>query len=327
MGFAMKRIRCCLSIVFSVALLIMAGFLNKAGARPVMQGDTPVSGDRSEVAGFSNNSHTKKKSDGIVRILAFGNSFSADALENYLFDLAKASGKKIIIGNLAIAGGSLANHITNLQNNLAPYIFTKIDSCGKKTITFSNPIGRILKSEPWDYISLQQVSHHSGMYETFVEPLSVLYKYVKENATHPDVKLVLHQTWAYARNSGHAGFSNYQKSQQIMYTAIVDTYKKAQKLINAYHIIPAGTAIQNARTSFIGDGFTRDGFHLQETYARYTVACTWFEKIFKTSVLGNSYKPSGFSNYYKEMAQHAAHFAVKRPYKITVLKRYQKDRP
>ncbi|WP_211316445.1 DUF4886 domain-containing protein [Niabella yanshanensis] len=322
----MKKVQSVLSTVLSIAFLITA-FLNETQARKTGTQELLMNNSGVNDPGLLKKKEARQLNrEGVVRVLAIGNSFSADALENYLYDLAEASGKKIIIGNLAIAGGSLADHIANLKHQSAPYIFTKIDSSGKKTVTFNNAIGPIVKSESWDYISLQQVSHHSGRYETFVETLPALYEYVKENASNPHVKLVLHQTWAYARNSGHTGFANYQNNQQLMYESIVNTYKKARKLINAYHIIPAGTAIQNARTSFIGDRFTRDGFHLEETYARYTVACTWFEQIFGISVLGNLYKPATLSDEYKEIAQHAAHFAVKRPGKVTPLKHYQKER-
>lgn len=322
----MKKLSFVLNTIFSIAF-VMAAFLSETQAKTTGQPALCAHHSRvDETGSFKKQDADQSKREDVVRVLAIGNSFSADALENYLYDLADASGKKIIIGNLAIAGGSLANHITNLQHNSAPYIFTRIDSNGKKTVTFNNAIEPIVKSESWDYISLQQVSHHSGMYETFVEDLPALYQYIKANASNPRVKLILHQTWAYARNSGHTGFANYQNNQQLMYESIVNTYKKARKLISADDIIPAGTAIQNARTSFIGDRFTRDGFHLEETYARYTVACTWFEKIFSISVLGNSYKPATLSDDYKEIAQHAAHFSVKRPGKVTVLRQYQKER-
>lgn len=323
----MKRMHYFLRTVLGVACLMMAVFFNASEARLVLKPGYPTASASVQHVTFplQQPGANQAKPDGVVRILAIGNSFSVDALESHLYDLAKASGKKIIVGNLAIAGGSLAQHVTNLQNNLVPYNFTKIDSAGNKTTTFNNAIEPILTSEPWDYISLQQVSQNSGMYETFIEPLPVLFKYLKEKATNPRVKLILHQTWAYAQNSGHTGFANYQNNQQIMFAAISDTYKKAGKLVKAYFIVPAGTAIQNARTSVLGDQFTRDGFHLEETYARYTAACAWFEKIFATSVLGNSYKPASISDYYKEMAQQAAHLAVKRPGKITVLKNYQKE--
>lgn len=37
-------------------------------------------------------------------------------------------------------------------------------------------------------------------------------------------------------------------------------------------IIPTGTAIQNARTSFVGDHMNRDGYHLDLKIGRYTAA-------------------------------------------------------
>ncbi len=49
-------------------------------------------------------------------------------------------------------------------------------------------------------------------------------------------------------------------------------------------VIPAGTAIQNARTSSQGDTYTRDGYHLEQTYGRFTAACVWFEKLFGKDV-------------------------------------------
>lgn len=263
--------------------------------------------------------------DDTVRILAIGNSFSVDALENYLYELATAAGCKVIIGNLAIPGGSLEQHVTNAQDSLQPYIYTKIDVKGNKTTTFNNAIEPVLKSEQWDYISLQQVSSNAGIYQTFTTPLPVLYQYLKGRATNPRVKFLLHQTWAYASDSDHPGFANYKNDQQIMYKAIVDTYNKAKRLIKADDIVPAGTAIQNGRTSFIGDRFTKDGSHLEQTYARYAVACTWFEKLFKKSVLGNSFKPETISTYYRNMAQQAAHYAVLKPNQVTRLNYYMQE--
>ncbi len=322
----MKRVLYVLSTLLGIAFLTIAVFPIQTQARQGAASGVAVTEKGPVVSAILKTClRDEPKRKEVIRVLAIGNSFSADALENYLYELAQASGKRIVIGNVAIAGGSLSNHITNLQNNLTPYIFTKIDSSGKKTVTFDNAITPILRSEHWDYISLQQVSQHSGMYETFVEPLPALCRYIKENATNPKVKLVLHQTWAYSQNSGHPGFANYQNNQQVMYASIVNTYKRAQKLIKAEHIVPAGTAIQNARTSFIGDRLTRDGFHLEESYARYTVACTWYEKIFGVSVLGNSFKPASISDEYKVVAQNAAHFAVKYPDKVTVLKKFQKQ--
>lgn len=95
--------------------------------------------------------------------------------------------------------------------------------------------------------------------------------------------------------------------------------KKAVKANKIKIVIPSGTAIQNARTSFIGDHLNRDGYHLDVKIGRYTAACTWFERIFKHSVVGNPYAPEGLDEARKAVAQKAAHAAVKHPYKVTEL--------
>jgi hypothetical protein len=74
-----------------------------------------------------------------------------------------------------------------------------------------------------------------------------------------------------------------------MYRAIVDVAKQISEVESIDIIIPSGTAIQNGRTSYIGDNFTIDGFHLDYGIGRYTVACVWFEKLFDIDVRNNAY--------------------------------------
>src|SRR5690606_38332784 len=89
-------------------------------------------------------------------------------------------------------------------------------------------------------------------------------------------------------------------------------------------VVPAATAIQNARTSYIGDYFDRDGYHLRFSLGRYVAACTWFEKLFGIPVVGMQYKPSDVSELEKDVAQAAAHYAVENPFKVTPLKKFRK---
>lgn len=106
-----------------------------------------------------------------------------------------------------------------------------------------------------------------------------------------------------------------------MYESIVNAVKQADNEIDFDIIIPCGTAIQNGRTSSLGDTFNRDGYHLQLTYGRYTAACTWFEAVFGESVVGNSYAPEGVTPLQKQIAQEAAHAAVINPFEITKIKK------
>ena len=85
-------------------------------------------------------------------------------------------------------------------------------------------------------------------------------------------------------------------------------------------ILPVGTAIQNARTTLLKDKVTRDGYHLHKTYGRYVAACTWYEKIFRKNVVGNTYKPEKMTAEEQLAAQKSAHAAVKMPNKVTIIK-------
>ena len=253
-----------------------------------------------------------------VRILAIGNSFSQDAVEQYLHELAEAEGISTIIGNMFIGGCSLERHVKNARDNAPAYAYRKIGTDGKKREKGKMSLETVLADEDWDYVSLQQASPFSGMYETYEASLPELIEYVKARLPKK-TKLMLHQTWAYASTSRHSGFKNYNCNQLTMYQAIADAVKKAAKANKIKIVIPSGTARQNARTSFIGDHLNRDGYHLDVKIGRYTAACTWFERIFKHNVVGNPYTPEGLDEARKAVAQKAAHAAVKHPYKVTDL--------
>ncbi len=253
----------------------------------------------------------------IIKILAIGNSFSEDAVENYLYDLTRAAGDSIVIGNLYIGGCSLETHWKNASTDAAAYSYRKIVG-GIKTVKEKQTLSYAIKDEPWDYISFQQVSQNSGMYATYFPFLTDLIKYVKGKATNPHVRFVLHRTWAYAQNSTHGGFVNYNRDQNTMYKAIVDaTRKVVNNVPEIKFIIPSGTAIQNARSSSIGDNFNRDGYHLELTYGRYTAACTWFEALTGKRVTNNTYAPPAIDKFKAAVARQAAHNAIKKPDEVT----------
>ena len=258
-----------------------------------------------------------------VRVLAIGNSFSQDAVEQYLHELGEAEGYELVIGNLFIGGCSLERHVNNIRKDAAAYDYRKIGFDGKKVHHGNMSISKALADEKWDYVSLQQASPFSGMYDTYETYLPELYEYVKERIDKRS-KIVFHQTWAYAKNCRNTGFKKYDNNQITMYKAIVETVKKAGKLVDFYRIIPSGTAIQNARTSFIGDHLNRDGYHLDVNVGRYIAACTWFEVLTGKNVIGNKFVPENVSDEYRDIAQLAAHEAVRHPNKITDLS-YIKD--
>jgi len=254
--------------------------------------------------------------DGIVKILAIGNSFSEDAVENYLSELAAADSKPSVIGNLYIGGAPLDLHLKNAREDAAAYRYTKIGADGRKTVTEDFALARALADEDWDYISFQQVSPLSGRYETINASLPDLVRYVRTKVS-PATRFVWHQTWAYQHDSDHDGVQNYGRDQATMYQAIMEASEKVLGSGLVYAVIPAGTAIQNARTSSMGDTFTRDGYHLDLNYGRFAAACTWYAKIFGEDVRRNPYRPENVTEKQAKIAKEAAHKAVEKPFMVS----------
>ena len=251
-----------------------------------------------------------------IKVLAIGNSFSDDAVEHYLYDLAREGGDTLVIGDAYRGGQGFESHWRVVEKNKADFEYRKIVG-GKKTNEWRT-LEQCIKDEDWDIITFQQVSQDSGDYKTYEPWLTKLIEYVKANATNPKVVYGLHRTWAYARDAGHGGFKKYDRDQMKMFNAIVDATNKAR----AAHpelklLIPAGTAIQNGRTSFVGDKFNRDGYHLSYKLGRYTASLTWLEVVTGQSAVGKKFAPDGLDKSQVEVAQKAAHAAVAAPDKVT----------
>lgn len=253
-----------------------------------------------------------------LRVLAIGNSFSDDAVEHYLWDLFDAADIHVVIGNLYIPGCPLERHYDNSVSGKREYSYRKTTD-GKVWSKDSTDISFGIEDEAWDYVSLQQSSALSGRYESYEPYLGELLKYLK-SMTGDKAKFVWHQTWAYAQDSRHDAFPAYGRDQMRMYRAIIEASRKAVASHCLSLIIPCGTAIQNGRTSYLGDTFTRDGHHLNLTYGRYTAACTWFEAISGVDVTGISFTPDGIDERSAKICREAAHQAVLHPYSVSVLR-------
>jgi len=112
-----------------------------------------------------------------------------------------------------------------------------------------------------------------------------------------------------------------------MYNMICDAASQMfQDCVSVAGIIPSGTAIQNGRTSYLGDSFNRDGYHLEINYGRFTAACTWLEALTGIDVTTNTYKPGTVSDSQAKVAKAAAHAACQKVIEVTDLVDF-KDAP
>ncbi|MBR4420494.1 MAG: DUF4886 domain-containing protein [Clostridia bacterium] len=208
-----------------------------------------------------------------LKILMVGNSFSDDISYYVPHILGNLGHKNIEVANLYIGGCSLKRHNDNIISGEPAYEFRyfsngawdeKLDG-ELKSLEFG------LKFRDWDIISLQQASVESGKEESYNEALTSVVEYLIKNATNSQVKLVWNMTWAYAN-----GFSNlclYGNDQMQMYNAITSCVaNKIEGSDRFCTVVPAGTTIQNLRTSFLGDTLNRDGTHLSIPVGRFAGA-------------------------------------------------------
>jgi len=266
-------------------------------------------------AGCSEKEETVKVPESL-KILAVGNSFSVDAVE-YLYQMLEEAGvKEIVIGNLYYAGCSLEQHLDFALNDSPVYNYHKNDD-GTWGTTHDFILCDALFDEEWDYITFQETSKTCGLRESYVS-LDGLLDYVEELDT--GATMVWHMTWAYQQDSDHKSFPNYDNSQQKMYDMIIDCVKNCiepEKRLTS--VIPCMTSIQNARTSFMGDTLTRDGYHLDKGIGRYIAALTWccfFTGVSPDAITHNP-RPEVINDDMIAAARDAVKNALKTPYSVT----------
>ena len=249
-----------------------------------------------------------------MKVLAIGNSFSDDSME-YVYPVLKALGvEDISLGNLYIGGCEIHRHVDNVRTGAPLYEYrTNTDNEWKNKM--ESCIADGVCAQDWDVISMQQGSHDSGLKESY-KLLPELIEYVRSK--QGNVKLVWNMTWAYQQDSTHFGFANYQNDQKTMYNAILDAVKECVMSTGEFAMLfPVGTAVQNARTSYLGDTMTRDGFHLSIPYGRYMAALVWGRVLTGKSVENIAYAPEGVTEDMKAIAIEAVENAVKAPFAVT----------
>ena len=102
----------------------------------------------------------------VIKVLAIGNSFSQDAVEQYLYELAAAQGDSLIIGNAYIPGCSIETHYNNLRSDKPAYVYRKVVG-GVRAVRNKKGLRSIIRDEQWDIITLQQASHLSGIESSY----------------------------------------------------------------------------------------------------------------------------------------------------------------
>ena len=252
-----------------------------------------------------------------ISILSVGNSFSVDAMQNHLYPMLQAAGcKEIRLGILYVGGATLETHYENIRLDRAKYDYYETTN-GTWTTTAEYKASTAFALTDWDIVTLQQASGDSGRPITY-ENLDAIVDLIRPQIG--DAKMYWQMTWAYQADSTHSAFGNYNKNQTRMYRAIVDAMKR--KIVDNPDFVgymPTGTAIQNLRTSSLGDTLTADGYHLKDTYGDYTAALTWFCTLTGKNAFSVSYRPASIVDHFDEIAE-SVNNAMAKPLEVTACK-------
>ena len=205
----------------------------------------------------------------MLKILSIGNSFSQDA-QRYLHGVCESFGKEIHNVNLYIGGCSLERHHTNITEDLAAYT---LEVHGKSTGEMIS-IKDALLSDEWDYVTLQQVSTQSYVADSYYPYVKELADYVRKYA--PNTKILMHETWSYAKESLPRRFSR----TADMFSRIERIARHVADDIGAVGVIPAGETLERLKDR--GLNAHSDGKHAGRGLGRYALALTWCEYLFGT---------------------------------------------
>lgn len=221
-------------------------------------------------------------SDGkTLKLLAITSSFGLNTTQ-FLYDVAKAQGaENVVIARLYTSGCTLKSHYNNSQTNAPAYEYTK-NSAGGWVKMENTTMEYGIKDEDWDIIFMQQSADQSPVIKTYTtnegnDYITMLKEYVDATKTNPNARYIWNMTWAFQQDCVRTSFAEHCNNDQMtMYNMILDCVKeRVVPRTDFAAIIPTGTAIQNARTSYFGDTLTKDGLHLNNLGRVIGAYCVW----------------------------------------------------
>ncbi|MCR4922223.1 MAG: DUF4886 domain-containing protein [Bacteroidaceae bacterium] len=200
-----------------------------------------------------------------VRVLSIGNSFSRDAFAYVPFLIEEfVPDAEVDFGILYIGGCSLERHYNNLVGEKPDYEFDYYKAgAGKWSIEKGVTLQQGVEREDWDIIILQQQSGRSRYFDTYQPYLNDLLEYLSQ--AKPRATTAWLMTQAYG-----TGYKNLDgMTSDEMWARVNASSQRAFEETSIKLLIPAGTAIQNARYTSLdrlgkAGHLVNDGFHLQE---------------------------------------------------------------
>ena len=277
-------------------------------------------GEKTFTCKFCNTAYTEEiaKTD-TVKILAVGNSLTSNATQ-YLWEIITSAGvpmENVVIGRLFLPGCSIEWHWQNIVDDVADYDYSK-NNAGNWVPYRDYSVQKAIDDEEWDYIIVQETIA-SVQNTSAYRNLGNLVDYLK--IAEPEAELAWHLIWTYQAET---------ESQWCKFRTPAETLEHYGQIVGQYlaqvknksqieHLIPAGTAVQNLRSSYIGDTITTDGIHVNEKHGMYITALTWYAALAGGDLDAITWVPTKYPELANDLPviRQSVKDAMKEPFVIT----------
>ncbi|MBQ2876101.1 MAG: DUF4886 domain-containing protein [Clostridia bacterium] len=236
-----------------------------------------------------------------MKILMMGNSYGNDAMAYFEKILNDAGYINVVIGHMGESSMAINDHYHNIDDDPDnDYIYKSTGntfSVHSKTVNgvrveLEADYKKIVANEDWDIITFYQGPNSMDTLtkESYYSELDNLCEAIRANMTNPNGKIVYYMPWVH----GETNTAGYYAEL----AALTEKLFVGNKNIDG--IIPAGTVIQNLRTSYLdtsasngkaGD-INRDWGHLNYGVGRYSVALTFYAYLTGGDINDISYIPT-----------------------------------
>ena len=281
-----------------------------------------------------------------IKILSIGHSFTVDAMRAYMWDLFEAAGYKVTLGYLYYPSCSIEQHWHYVTENRKVYEQYCKNENGRWETQSSVAALTALWDEDWDIVTFQpdpdfgydkdigyekftckwgcteKVESDYAHFDQLVDyVLGVLASSNNPHGPNTDVKVHYYLTWAYRQDCwlGNYLYPNCYDQLTLYQDYIAATEKWVLPNSKVQGVIPCGTAIQNVRTSYMGDNFNstskNDGYHLNDE-GDFVAALTWVCYFTGRQAKSIDYMYGYRGTQYAAMAE-AVDNAIARPWQVT----------
>ena len=254
-------------------------------------------------------------------ILIIGNSHTDDTIK-WTHEIAANLGlKDVFVADLYYGSSSMDIHYANLRGNRDAYTY-RYYSNGEWIYRENTSIQYALRARHWDYVCLQEKAWYAALdYEWDLLDIyeDLLLDYIPADA---GTKLCWNITWAYSidlTTSDNALTQYFDSDQMKMYEAEQDSIvRNIVPREEIDFILNGGTAIQNARSSYLTDHrINRDYTHLSLTYGRFVAGLNLIKTLSSVDLTYLSWRPEDVTDVEFQIAIEAVENTQINPFEVT----------